>query len=154
MNILIIFGAKYLYLAATLVAIFYFFKQPREIKERIIILGLVSLPMMYIIAKLVGFLYYGPRPFVENNFAPLIPHADDNGFPSDHTLLLAAIASVIYPFSREISALLWALTLAVGFSRVYAGVHHSIDIFGSIVIAISVSASVNWLMKSRENKKS
>lgn len=149
MNALFIFGAKYLYLVAIIVAILYFLRQPREIKKKIIILGLVSLPTMYIVAKLIGFLYYDPRPFVVGNFAPLIPHADDNGFPSDHTLLLAAIASVIYPFSKKISILFWMIALTVGFSRVFAGVHHIADIIGSIIIAMIISALARWILKKR-----
>ncbi len=153
MNILIIFGAKYLYLVAILIAVYYFFRQSRDTQKRIIILGLISLPIMYIVAKLAGHLYYDPRPFVAGNFAPLIPHADDNGFPSDHTLILAAIASIIYPFSKKISMLLWIFTLTVGLSRVLSGVHHAIDIFGSIIIAILISALIYWLIKMRQNKR-
>lgn len=153
MNILIIFGAKYLYLVAIAVAIIYFLKQPREIKKRIIIFGLVSLPTIFVVAKLAGHFYYDPRPFIADNFTPIIPHADDNGFPSDHTLLLATIASVIYPFGKKTSLLLWVLALAVGFGRVFAGVHHPIDIFGSIAIAILISALSYRLIKSRMDKK-
>ncbi|MBM2818165.1 MAG: phosphatase family protein [Parcubacteria group bacterium] len=149
MNTLIIFGSKYLYLVAIATAVLYFLTQPRKVKKKIIILGLVSLPLIYIAAKLAGLLHYNPRPFAAGNFTPLIPHADDNGFPSDHTLMLAAIASIIYPFSKKISALLWVLALAVGFSRVYAGIHHPIDIFGSIVIAVVISVLVRLLLKKR-----
>lgn len=149
MNILTIFGAKYLYFASILIAGYYFFKQPKATKKRIIILGIISLPIAYVVAKIAGYFYYDTRPFVALNFTPLIPHADDNGFPSDHTLLLSAIASIIYPFSREVSILLWVVALIVGFSRVFAGVHNSIDILGSVAIVIIVSAGVNRLLKKR-----
>lgn len=154
MNTLIIFGAKYLFIVSLVIAFFYFLKQPREIKKRIIILGLISLPIMFVVAKLAGFFHYNSRPFIEGNFAPLIPHADDNGFPSDHTLLLAAVASIIYPFSKKISILLWVIALAVGLSRVFVGVHHIVDILGSIAIAISISALTYWVIKIRIGKKS
>ena len=154
MSNIIIFGAKYLYLAAIIVAVLYFLKQPREIKKKIIILGLVSLPVIYIVAKLAGLLHYNSRPFVVGNFTPLIPHADDNGFPSDHTLILAAIASLLYPFNKKISLLLWFITLAVGLSRVFAGVHHLVDIFASIIIAISIAALTYRLIIIRMGKKS
>lgn len=154
LNSLFIFGAKYLYVVAILIALFYFLKQPKETKKKIIILGLVSLPIMYAVAKLIGLFYYDPRPFVVGDFTPLIPHADDNGFPSDHTLFAAAIASVIYPFSRKTSFILWGITLAVGLSRVYVGVHHIVDILGSIAIAILISALTYWVIKIRIGKKS
>lgn len=149
MDSLIIFGAKYLHLIAIAFAVFYFFKQPRRTKKRIIILGLVSLPIMYLVAKLAGHFYYNARPFVVGNFTPLIPHADDNGFPSDHTLLLAALASIVYSFSKKTGLFLWVITLAVGFSRMYVGVHHLIDILGSIIIAVVVFSLAHWLLKKR-----
>lgn len=149
LNGLFIFGAKYLYFAAIAAAFFYFLKQPKETKKKIIILGLVSLPMMYAVAKLAGLFYYDPRPFVSGNFTPLIPHADDNGFPSDHALFVAAIASVFYPFSKKESLILFVIALAVGLSRVYVGVHHLVDILGSIVIVVIIFALVNWLLKKR-----
>lgn len=153
-NNLFIFGAKHLYIATILIALFYFLKQPKETKKKIIILGLVSLPIMYAVAKLIGLFYYDPRPFIDGNFTPLIPHADDNGFPSDHTLFVAGIASVIYPWSRKISLILWIITLIVGLSRVYVGVHHTVDILGSIAIAILISALTYWVIKIRIGKKS
>ena len=149
MDSLIVFGSKYLHFAAIAIATLYFLKQPRETKKKIIIFGIISLPIIYFAAKLAGHFYYNARPFIIGNFTPLFPHANDNGFPSDHTLILSAIASVIYPFSKKISLLLWMIALAVGFSRVFAGIHHPVDIFGSVIIAIIISISVNWLLKNR-----
>lgn len=149
MNSLIIFGAKYLYLLAIIIALLFFLKQPRERKKKIIILGLASLPIMYVVAKLAGWAHYNPRPFALGNFTPLIPHADDNGFPSDHTLLLAGIASVIYPFGKKTGILLWIVAIAVGISRVFAGVHHIEDIIGSIAIVMIVSESARYSLKKR-----
>lgn len=149
MNILIIFGAKYLYLVSVFIVGYYFFKQPKAVKKRIIILGIISLPITYAVAKIAGLFYYDTRPFIALDFTPLIPHSDDNGFPSDHTLFLSAIASLVYFFNKKISILLWVIALTVGFARVFAGVHHSIDIFGSIAIVVIVSVLVNQMLKNR-----
>ena len=149
MNILIIFGAKYFFLVAIVATVLYFFTQSREVKKKILILGLVSLPVIYVVAKLASLSHYNPRPFVVGNFTPLIPHADDNGFPSDHALILAAIASALYPFNKKIGLLLWLITLAVGLSRVYVGVHHLSDIFGSVIIAVLISSLARRLLNKR-----
>ena len=90
-NQLIIFSAKYLYLLVIAITVLFFIKQPRDIQKQLLIFGIITLPAAYIIAKLAGFLYYDPRPFIQGGFTPLIPHAADNGFPSDHALLSAAI---------------------------------------------------------------
>jgi len=139
MENIFIFGAKYLYLFAIAAAIIYFFKQPKAIRKEIAVLAVIALPAIYLVAKAIAFFYYDPRPFVLGNFTPLIPHAADNGFPSDHTLLAAAFAAIFYPFNKKFSVLLWLLTLFIAVSRVYVGIHHFIDIFGSLAIAIVVT---------------
>jgi uncharacterized membrane protein len=110
--------------------------QPRAKQKEMVAFGIVALPIMYVILKLVALIYFDPRPFVVDHFIPLIPHGPDNGFPSDHTILSAAAASVIYPYNKKVSAVLWIFTLLVGISRVYTGIHHPIDIIASIIIAI------------------
>ncbi len=147
-NRFLIFGAKYLYLIVMGIALFYFLKKSEATRKRIIILSIIVLPATYLIAKIMGFFYYDPRPFVLGNFTPLIHHAPDNGFPSDHTLLTADMASVLYLFSKKTSMVLWMFTLIVGISRVYAGLHHPIDVFGSMVIAIITTVSACLLIKT------
>ena len=98
---------------------------------------MILLPLSYIIAKVVGHLYFDPRPFVVGHFTPLLSHAADNGFPSDHTLFGAAIAAVIFRFSRKTGTFLLFLAIFVGVARVFAGVHHTVDIAGSIVIVLA-----------------
>lgn len=146
---LAIFGAKYLFIAIMALAAAFFFLQNRDKQKEIMFFCILSLPAMYIILKLVALLYFDPRPFLVGHFTPLIPHEPDNGFPSDHTLLGAAAASIVYPYSRRLSIVLWVLTVLVGISRVYTGVHHPIDILGSIAIAIIVSAIVYFLLLSK-----
>ena len=140
-NHIFIFGAKYLYLLAGVIALVGFWKLPKEKKKEIIIFSMIALPAIYIVSKIGAWLYSDPRPFVAGHFVPLIPHDPDNGFPSDHVLLVSAIASLIFPFNKKISAGVWIVAILVGISRVYVGIHHPVDIVGSIVISVVVSAA-------------
>ncbi len=139
---LAIFGAKYLLVIIVGIALIYFLRQPRPTQRKMLTLAAVACPLILLIARLIAIFYYDPRPFVVGHFAPLIPHDPDNGFPSDHALLGAAISSWAFPFSKKLSAAAWILTLLVGFSRVYVGVHHPIDIAGSIIISILTTSAV------------
>jgi len=149
-----IFGAKYLYLAAIIVSFIWFLAQSRPRQREILIILCICLPLIFIVSKLAGRLYYNPRPFVVGNFEPLISHKADNGFPSEHTLLVSAIAAVIFLFSRGAGFVLWVLALFVGFSRVYAGVHHPIDIIGSILISIISAGLVYIFVQHLKNRGS
>lgn len=140
MDFLIIFGAKYLYLAIVIAALWYVYTQRSEQRFRIILAACLALPLTYVVAKLMSSFYYDPRPFVVGNFTPLLPHAPDNGFPSDHTLLSAAVAAVIFFFHRKLGMVLFVIAFLVGMARVVAGIHHLVDILGSIVIAFLVTA--------------
>ena len=147
---LLIFGAKYLFVFSLLYALFLFVKSSPETRKQILITGLISLPLILIVSLIARELYFNPRPFVVGGFEPLIPHEPDNGFPSDHTLLTAALASVFIFFHRRASVVLWILAALVGLSRVFAGVHHLTDILGSVAIAILVSSVVYKILKLRK----
>lgn len=142
MDSIIIFGAKYLYLAVVILALFYLLILPKKESSRVIVAALIALPLSYLVAKGLSALYYDPRPFVVGQFVPLIPHAPDNGFPSDHTLFVSAIAAVIFAFERRLGLALFVVAALVGWSRVGAGVHHLTDIVGSMIIASVVTWGV------------
>ena len=138
-NYIFIFGAKHLYLLAGVIAFVWFWKLPKEKKKEAIIFGVIALPVIYIVSKIGAWLYFDPRPFVVGHFTPLIAHAPDNGFPSDHVLLVSAIASLVFPFNKKVSVGIWVIAALVGISRVYVGIHHPVDVVGSAVISIVVS---------------
>ncbi len=151
-DMLIIFCANYLIIFIIGVALLYLFKQPRNKQKQIIIFSLISLPLIYITAKILSVFYYDPRPFVSSHLVPLISHDPDNGFPSDHALLGSAISAIIFCFNRKVGIFLFVLTLLVGTARVMAGVHHPIDIVGSVVVAFGITSLVQWKIFPRSNK--
>jgi membrane-associated phospholipid phosphatase len=143
MNSLIIFGAKYLIVLIILIAGIYFLKLEKQKQKEMLVFAVITLPIIFIMSRLAEKLYFNPRPFVVGNFLPLISHTNNNGFPSDHTLLSTAVAAVIYLFNKKIGIALGLLALLVGLARVVAGVHHLIDIFGSIAIVALVSLLIH-----------
>ncbi len=147
MDLLYIFGAKYLFALSPLIALVFFLKQSFDIKKKIVFFAVFAIPLIYLVAFLAGLAYDNPRPFVAENFIPLVEHAADNGFPSGHTLFTASIAAIIYFFNRRIGNILLLIAMAVGMSRVGAGVHHSIDILASIVIAFGVAWIVSRVIR-------
>ena len=138
-NSLIIFGAKYLIFFVILIALGYIFSKPKEIRNGMLIFAIIVLPLSYLAAKIASYFYYDARPLVTQNFTPLVSHVADNGFPSDHALLATAAAAIVFFFDRKVGAFLFLLAILVGASRVLAGVHHTVDILGSIIIVALIS---------------
>ena len=147
MNLLIIFGAKYLYLIAVAITAVSFWYLSRERKWTVAMFGVIDLVAVYLIGLIAGYLYNNPRPFVSDHVTPLISHATDNGFPSDHTLLVAALASILYCYNRKLGFIVFAIAILIGISRVFAGIHHWIDIAGSLGIAMVVTVIVYKLSR-------
>lgn len=100
---------------------------------------------------LIGHLLFEPRPFAAHPSLvhKLIPYPADASFPSDHTAISFAIATVLMSvaltlwrravadglaFFCAFMALLAAI--AIGFARVYAGVHYPGDILGGALCGI------------------
>jgi undecaprenyl-diphosphatase len=152
MDTLFIFGAKYLFALSLLLGAWWFYRLTNEKRKHALIFGIFTLPLAFVLAKIASHFYMNPRPFVVDNFTPLISHAPDNGFPSDHTLFVAAIATVVTFIDIRRSVPFWLVTIIVAISRVYVGVHHPIDVTGSVVIAAISGYIVHFVLKAYRTK--
>lgn len=146
MDALIVFGAKYLVFVTLAIAAIIFWRLPRMIQKDVSRLAVIVLPLAFILSRLASLFYHNPRPFVVENFVPLVAHAADNGFPSDHALLTSAVAMVLWWAHRRASIGVWILAVVIGVSRVLAGVHHPIDILGSMALAIVAGIAADAIL--------
>jgi undecaprenyl-diphosphatase len=148
MTLLIILTASYLYFMTVAVALVAWVRSSRSVKLQLLKLSVLTFPLALVLAQLAGVLYYDPRPFVLEHIRPLIAHAADNGFPSDHTLLCMTVAAVIWVYHRRTGILLGLVGVAVGSARVLAHVHHTVDIVGSTLIGV-LATTIVWYLLDR-----
>src|SRR5579884_1155506 len=144
---LTIFAAKYLVFIeaalGVLLLAWVLLPRPRvEILWWVVAAGIMVV-LALVLAKIGGAMFNDPRPFTQDHVRPLISHAPDNGFPSDHALLAAAIAAAVL-----LVAPWWVIPFAVlGFlvdwARVGAGIHHVADVLGSTVF-VAIGVLVAW----------
>src|SRR5579862_3053467 len=140
-NDLIIFGAKYLFLVSVLITFFVFFKLNGRRRWQFLIAMIMAGLASVIFVKLLGKLYFHPRPFVLEHIKPLVAHGADNGFPSEHATYTAAIASVLYFYKEKLGIAAFIIAVLVGFSRVLAHVHSPIDVLAGLAIGIIAGAA-------------
>lgn len=146
-SVVIIFLASKLHIVVIAIAVIAVLLVRKEIQNQALLLTLFVLPTSYIVGKFAGIIIDNPRPFVVDDFTPLVQHVVDNGFPSDHTQLTATIASIIFVYNKPIGLFIFGLSILVGIGRVLAGVHHYIDVAGSIVIAVTTTYLVTILVR-------
>jgi membrane-associated phospholipid phosphatase len=135
-----VFLAEYFYLLVLALGVVLLVLRYRDRLAELALAAAIIGGISYILSKLGNSLVSSPRPFIVSGQAPLIPSATDNGFPSDHTMLLSALAAIIGLVSIRWFMLFGAMTLVVGIARVSAGVHHYIDIAGSVLIVVLATA--------------
>lgn len=149
-TLIIVFLAEYLHWVIIAIALGFAFFISLIQRKRFITLILLAAPVALLIDKVLNKLILSPRPFVERGFVPLVQHSADNGFPSEHTLLVLFIACTVWVFNRKLGIILMVLGFLVGIGRILAGIHSPLDIMGSAVISlVAVSGSV-WILKQKQ----
>ncbi len=143
----IIFCAKYLWALVVALSFFVFVGQNRLRQKQIFFFAAIALSLTFLIALVSGHFYYHPRPFVAQNFMPIIPHKPNNGFPSDHALLGFALSAVVFHYKKSLGVSLAILTILVGWGRIAAGIHSPLDVLGSFVIAFGVTTLTYQVLK-------
>jgi undecaprenyl-diphosphatase len=142
-----IFVAKYLILLPIGTVGVYFLFQPYAAKKRMVTFAVPAAALSYLVGLVGNLVYFDPRPFVVGHFTPLILHVPDNGFPSDHTLLVSTVAAMSMYWNRKLGLLLWAIAIIVAVARVYVGLHHPMDVIGSMIIAMAAVSAAYWFFK-------
>jgi len=86
-------------------------------------------------SKVLTHVIIDPRPYIAAHTHPLIPVSHDNGFPSDHTLLAAALTASLWWIDRRLLLAFAGGTLLVMLGRLGVGAHHTLDVLGAVGIA-------------------
>ncbi len=129
-----IFFAKYFIYLAAVLGLVGFFGVGKKEKVKMAVDFVLTAVLAFLFSWIGGKLYYDPRPFVVHHITPLVAHAADNGFPSDHATLSFLTALVVLHYNKTIGWIMIAVSLLIGISRVYVSVHSPIDIIGGMAI--------------------
>jgi undecaprenyl-diphosphatase len=89
--------------------------------------------------------YAEPRPLVH---APL-----DGSFPSGHAATSFAAATMLTFARPRWAPAFFLLALAIGFSRVYVGVHYPLDVVGGAALGILVATALRWLVAALRSSR-
>lgn len=147
MDWFIVFLATKLHVVIVVAALLVFLYASRKQKIEFTKVSLLTLPIAFIVSRIASRLIENPRPFVDGHMIALIEHTPDNGFPSDHALLAVTVGAIIYTQNQLVGSILIGLGVLVGISRVLSGVHHTLDIMGSIAIALAATYIAVFILR-------
>jgi undecaprenyl-diphosphatase len=135
MDTLIVAVAQYAIFLVALGGLLTWWLVDRREKVRLAVQAVLAVALVAVLVKVAGMVHTDPRPFVvDPSLRPLFPHPADNGFPSDHTALTAAVAVVVARYRGGLGALLLVVSAGIGAARVAAHVHHTQDIVAGLLL--------------------
>lgn len=136
MDILINFLATYLIFIFPLIGAYFFFIK----KDRILILKML---LAFVVERILEFLiktaYFTPRPYMVNHLPTYVTITPiDSSFPSGHTMVAFALATVIFRKNKKLGMILFVLAGLIGIGRVMANVHYPIDIISGLILGVTI----------------
>jgi undecaprenyl-diphosphatase len=90
--------------------------------------------------KLGGEFYAHARPFVVYRRPPLVPHAPDNAFPSDHLAACGLAVGYLWNRNRVFAIAAGVCAAFIGAARVLAGLHWPLDIAAGFAFGLAAAA--------------
>jgi len=146
------FTAEYLlWLVPSAILAFGFVKRRKKVQRKGWFI-LTSMTVASLISLLVKTLVNRPRPFVSHPMIEKISVGGSASFPSGHTVIAFALAlAIALAFKNRYSTFIaFAWAAAVGYSRIYCGVHYPSDVVAGMVLGL-LSAYGCYLGFKRKN---
>jgi undecaprenyl-diphosphatase len=116
-------------------------------------LTIVAVALADVTATGLKGLFDRPRPPLRYpNQDPLVAVPDTASFPSGHAATSFAGATILAFAFPRLAPLFYVLASAVGFSRVYLGVHYLLDIVGGAVLGTLIALALRFLTVRRQRE--
>lgn len=157
LDTLAIFLAKYLPYLLVIVLVLFLLKDFRKY-WKMVAAALSAAIFSEVITQLIRFIWYQPRPFIENQVNLLLTHSPTSSFPSGHAAFFFALSTVIFLYYKKVypapSRRFWCgvgiffliASFLIGLSRVFSGLHWPSDILAGIVLGILSAWLINKIV--------
>jgi undecaprenyl-diphosphatase len=119
----------------------------KRFKEIALVFGATLLAWVFSFA--LKQLFMLERPFIK--FLDVSPLWAESGyaFPSSHSTFFMALAFSLYFSHKKVGYVFMFFALLIGISRIIAGVHFPVDIFGGFVLGGGIAYAIELFYKNR-----
>lgn len=102
-----------------------------------LVVGALGAILALIVNAIIGHFYFRSRPFVVMDLVPLVPHAADSSFFSDHLAVAGGLVAGLFAARRSlgVAGIVLALLLAIG--RVGAALHYPSDVIAGAAVGVA-----------------
>ena len=94
--------------------------------------------------KLSAARFYEQRPFLVEHVKPLVAHAADNAFPSDHLAACGLAFGYLWPRSKTSAVLALLAAVAIAAARVLAHLHYIQDVVFGFAFGLAGALVGAW----------
>ena len=146
------FTAEYLlWVVPASILVYGFFRHRKKIQNKAWFI-LIAMAFASLGSLLLKALINRPRPFESYPFIEKISVGGSASFPSGHTVTAFALALAVALAFRNIysTIIVFAWAVAVGFSRIYCGVHYPSDVVAGIALGL-ISSYLCYLVFKQKN---
>ncbi len=137
--------AEYTVLLAALMCLFVWFQNRSRYNRAMVVSAGLTFILAELLGKIAGVFYFNQQPFAEMSHVNLLIQKEvNNSFPSDHTIFIFSVCLIFWLFHKRHVYWLF-VACAVGFSRIWVGVHYPFDVLAGAVIASLTAVTVVYL---------
>ncbi|WP_144503258.1 undecaprenyl-diphosphatase [Bacillus pumilus] len=143
--------AEYTVLLVALMCLFIWFQNRSRTDRGMVVSAGLTFILAELMGKIAGIFYSNQQPFAEMSHVNLLIQKEvNNSFPSDHTIFIFSVCLIFWLFHKRHVYWLF-VACAVGFSRIWVGVHYPFDVLAGAIIASLTAVTVVYLPICQKN---
>lgn len=104
-----------------------------------------ALFVRFVLAEIIGIIWFRPRPFVNNSVHLLFPYFNPTApsFPSGHASFYFALSTIIYAYNKKAGILFYIASFLIVAARIFAGLHWPSDVLAGMILGIGAGLLLN-----------
>lgn len=140
---------NYAFVVALIATVAVFFVRHPRVRSGWVVVAF-SGALAYLVSRLIGFVFFRPRPFVTHSFEAFIAMSPlSKSFPSSHAIVSFAVAMALYARNRRWGTVALVLAGLISISRVLVGVHYPSDVLAGALLGVILSMLIQKFWKRR-----